>query len=243
MESEVYVPVLTRPDLMTHFDVEMSYRLSSQVLTPYYSDAFMETWRQQPPLPLDKKINGVVHLARNCITPGHRELLIDTLHSSGIRVDYKGLCQFNNAWEAEEEEDRGSNAVPDKISLFRQYRFCICMENSLAMDYVSEKVYHGLMAGCLPIYWGRQMFEIFLPSPDAVIDASEYSTIAELVAEVKRLSENDTAYEERMAWRSKAVREWPPVLQEVRRRLLGGTSKCQLCQLVALPEVGDTARS
>lgn len=32
MESEVYVPILTKPQVLTLFDVEMSYRLSAQVL-------------------------------------------------------------------------------------------------------------------------------------------------------------------------------------------------------------------
>ena len=55
-------------------------------------------------------------------------------------------------------------------SLPRRYRYCIAIENSVAVDYVSEKVYDALVAGCLPIYLGAPNFQDFIPHPDAVID-------------------------------------------------------------------------
>lgn len=96
---------------------------------------------------------------------------------AGLRVDYKGLCQFNQTTRSSADGDGEEGKVPDKLALFRQYRFCICMENSLAMDYVSEKVYQGLAAGCLPIYWGAPNIRDLLPAPEAVIDASQYPTL------------------------------------------------------------------
>ena len=38
--------------------------------------------------------------------------------------------------------------------LFRRYKFCIAMENSNTKDYVTEKMWHALEAGCLPVSKG-----------------------------------------------------------------------------------------
>lgn len=36
-----------------------------------------------------------------------------------------------------------------------RYKFCIAIENSISPDYVSEKIWHGLTAGCIPVYLGQ----------------------------------------------------------------------------------------
>ncbi len=41
-----------------------------------------------------------------------------------------------------------------KREFIRQYKFNICPENSNAPGYVTEKIFHALEAGCVPIYWG-----------------------------------------------------------------------------------------
>jgi GR25 family glycosyltransferase involved in LPS biosynthesis len=41
-----------------------------------------------------------------------------------------------------------------KLAFFRRHKFCIAFENSSAPGYVTEKLLHAKMAGCIPIYWG-----------------------------------------------------------------------------------------
>ena len=43
-----------------------------------------------------------------------------------------------------------------KMDVFRRYRFCIAMENTVAHDYVTEKLWDALAAGCVPIYYVRK---------------------------------------------------------------------------------------
>jgi len=50
------------------------------------------------------------------------------------------------------QRQKGAAHVKGKLSF--RYKFCIAIENSLAMDYVTEKVYDALAAGCVPIYYG-----------------------------------------------------------------------------------------
>ena len=46
----------------------------------------------------------------------------------------------------------GGDAV--KFEFLRQHRFCICYENTRQPGYVTEKLLHAKMAGCVPLYWG-----------------------------------------------------------------------------------------
>lgn len=43
-----------------------------------------------------------------------------------------------------------------KITFFKDHKFCIAFENSSAPGYVTEKLLHAKMAGCIPIYWGDE---------------------------------------------------------------------------------------
>jgi len=67
-------------------------------------------------------------------------------------------------WRLKREDARGrclnggnrSLAVGEsKMGVFRRYRFCFAIENSIAHDYVSEKLWDAFAAGCVPIYYVR----------------------------------------------------------------------------------------
>mgnify|MGYP003385447279 FL=1 len=66
--------------------------------------------------------------------------------------------------------------------MLSRYKFYLAFENAQIQDYVSEKVYEGLLAGTLPVYRGTANIAAFLPD-DSFIDASELSpkTLAALL--------------------------------------------------------------
>ncbi len=43
-------------------------------------------------------------------------------------------------------------------------------ENSLATDYVTEKLYDAFVAGCVPLYLGAPNIADLLPDPESIID-------------------------------------------------------------------------
>ena len=91
-----------------------------------------------------------------------------------------------------------------------QYAFCLIAENSLARDYVTEKLFHAFAAGCLPVYYGSADVARFLPTPTAVVQVLDYPSLAALVGQLAALAANATAFRARMAWRNDAalVRGW-----------------------------------
>lgn len=48
--------------------------------------------------------------------------------------------------------------------LFRDCKFCLCMENTNRPHYITEKILLGFLAGCIPIYCGtRKIYAIINP--------------------------------------------------------------------------------
>lgn len=76
------------------------------------------------------------------------------------------------------------------------------MENSLAVDYVTEKVYDALTAGCIPTYWGASNVADYIPAHDAVVDYHTLGSPEALARELDMLANNKTAYEAKLAWKT-----------------------------------------
>ena len=68
-----------------------------------------------------------------------------------------------------------------KLEILKGYRFNVALENTLWKYYVSEKIWHSIKAGCLPIYWGQgsSIYDTF--PKDSFVDASEFSDFNDLI--------------------------------------------------------------
>ena len=47
----------------------------------------------------------------------------------------------------------------NKLEAISNYKFSVCYENSIAPGYVTEKLLHAKVAGCIPIYFSHNTFE------------------------------------------------------------------------------------
>lgn len=52
----------------------------------------------------------------------------------------------------------------DIIEYLKHFKFNICPENSNSFGYVTEKIFHAIDAGCVPIYWGSNN----IPEPGVI---------------------------------------------------------------------------
>jgi hypothetical protein len=143
----------------------------------------------------------------------------------GIVVEARGLC-MNNAPLVPREES--------KASAMKDYLFCATMENSVVPDYVSEKLWDGMSAGCLPIYYGAPNIQEQLPSRNSVVDYVALGGTPEaLAAELRRLAGDRAAYEAKMAWRTAPIASLGDGYQMLVRETRAEHSQCRLCKLVA----------
>jgi len=88
------------------------------------------------------------------------------------------------------------------------------MENSIEQDYVTEKVYHSFQAGCVPIYLGAPNVNDYIPDANAIINYAQLGTPKSLLAELERLAANETAYQEKLAWKQMSLESMSPGVWE-----------------------------
>ena len=139
--------------------------------------------------------NAVAIFVSRC-KKGGREAVIQAL-SKHYPVHSFGKCHRTHSIEQEFPACAAlaGGRYPQKLCVFRQYKYILALDNSREKDYVTEKVYHALIAGALPIYDGAPNADVFLPGgwPSIVrlsdFDANgagvDYSALAEKLRELQ----------------------------------------------------------
>jgi len=130
-------------------------------------------------------------------------------HTSGIR----GLCNlrtrvalegrlFNKVdivgqgWPSGMalKEDRagveGKDPFQLKLEDYANYHFALCFENTWAPYYVTEKIWHAIISGCLPIYFAGPQHTIYQDFPrNSFIDYFDFKDPVELFEYVDSITE------------------------------------------------------
>lgn len=78
-------------------------------------------------------------------------------------------------------ESGGNNWWDTKIDLLKSYKFNICFENTISPYYCTEKIWHAIAGGCLPIYYGEgtAIYETF--PKNSFVDASKFKSNEDLL--------------------------------------------------------------
>lgn len=85
----------------------------------------------------------------------------------------------------------------DKAEFLKRYKFFICPENTSVEGYVTEKVFHSIGSGCIPIYRGS----LNNPEPDvlnhnAILFWEKDADNSQLIQKVSELWQNPVRYKE-----------------------------------------------
>ncbi len=75
-----------------------------------------------------------------------------------------------------------------KLALLQDYKFNICFENTAYPHYCTEKIWHAIAAGCLPIYYGAgtAIYETF--PENSFVDAAQFETHEDLLSFLENIS-------------------------------------------------------
>lgn len=108
---------------------------------------------------------------------GGRDVILKKLHSGGVTVHSFGKC-VQNRWIDKEFPQcvAPGNRYLEKLCVMSKYKFVVALENTQEEDYVTEKVYHGLFSGAVPLYDGAPNVVDFLPSGDAIVPLQNFSS-------------------------------------------------------------------
>lgn len=124
-----------------------------------------------------------------------------------------------------------ANWVDSKVALAKSYPFTIAIENTIAHDYVTEKLWQPLVAGSVPIYLGAPNIDQWIPCENCFIDLRKYSDPKDVADLVKKLASNFTLYMEYHQWRRKPVPvSFQPFL-DYYHRTRNYSLECLMCDL------------
>lgn len=85
----------------------------------------------------------------------------------------------------------------NKAEFLKQYKFYICPENTSVEGYVTEKVFHCIGSGCIPIYWGSNNNpEPDVLNHDAILFWQKDGDNSALLQQIEELQGNSARYRE-----------------------------------------------
>lgn len=86
----------------------------------------------------------------NCGAAKRRQLVQSLL--ARLPVHSYGPC-LNNRPFPHPDSRYAENWAESKKQLLASYKFTLAFENTQSRDYVTEKAFHALAAGSIPVYW------------------------------------------------------------------------------------------
>jgi len=125
------------------------------------------------------------------------------------RVDSPGMCCTNakpigKYSSAHHSRFRSADFFGEKLNYLKEFKFAIIFENSSYPGYISEKIYHAMLAGCIPIYWGNPLISMdfnpksFISSYDKKHKSTK-SMFEYLVSRVEHIDNDETAYKQMLS--------------------------------------------
>jgi hypothetical protein len=108
------------------------------------------------------------------------------------------LDVYGKGWPAgiSKEDSREGNWPDRKKELLENYQFNLCFENTLAPNYMTEKIWGSIENYCLPIYYGKHTNAYGIFPKDSFIDYSDFNSPHELFLFIENMP--DETYVKRM---------------------------------------------
>ena len=126
-----------------------------------FIEQFAYMWHSRPPKEIltKSKIMSIV-VSEKQFAPGHkyRHKLVETIIKHNLPIDIygRGSGQYQNAGNSK------IMGLFNDAEPYENYRFSICIENTICNHYFSEKIITPLMFNCMPIYLGCKNLHNYL---------------------------------------------------------------------------------
>lgn len=164
-------------------------------------------------------IDAIIIFVSRCGKGGRDGIIRRLMKAYEVR-SFGSCVRTHRVAETHPECANPTNRYKEKECVFSKYRFALALDNTVEEDYVTEKVYHSLVFGPVPIYDGAPNVDDFLPSPQSIIrlrdfvpsggDFRENPDLIDVDALRKKLTETAAQGSEAPEWKWRHnVGEWP----------------------------------
>ncbi|SDH60460.1 Glycosyltransferase family 10 (fucosyltransferase) C-term [Pseudobutyrivibrio sp. 49] len=114
-----------------------------------------------------------------------RKKVIDFFEQNDDDFEFYGF-----GWEKENLKTY-KGRTDDKLETLSQYKFSFTFENCSGLKgYVTEKIFDCFFAGTVPIYWGAEDIDNYIPE-ECYIDYRKFKSIEEVVDFCQKLTEEE----------------------------------------------------
>ncbi|XP_033727912.1 glycoprotein 3-alpha-L-fucosyltransferase A-like [Pecten maximus] len=178
------------------FNWTMTYRRDSDIIA--VNGIFMpKTDNLQPRNKtglFKSKIKSIAWFASNCHTNSKREHYVDTLRSL-MDVTVYGKCG--------KEKCARTKDKTCMVILKNDYKFYLSFENSLCLDYITEKSFkvYRHNSYVIPVTMGleKHQYAMYLP-PKSFIDTADFPSVHSLVNKLQTITENKLIFDTYFEW-------------------------------------------
>lgn len=191
------------------YKVVMTTSLSSDVPVGYFSWAEYDI--MAPVMPKTEEALAAAFIS-NC---GARNFRLQALNKLGrlVKIDSYGTCNRNRHGDV------------DKVEALKRYKFSLAFENSNDEDYVTEKFFQSLVAGCVPIVIGAPNIQDFAPSNASILHIRNLDDIDSVAETMKHLASNPDAFNQTIRWKYEGPSDSFKALVD----MAAVHSSCRLC--------------
>lgn len=175
------------------YDIKVSYHRDSTIPYPFFCEgdrALQLIVHGQPVVPQGR--SKVLGMISNCDSPYRNEYI--TYLMKYLEIEQLGRC-FQTKKVKVSDTRRLANWEDKKLEFLKdsKYKYILAFENTVEPDYVTEKVYHGLLNDMIPIYYGDSAIFDLIPGNHTIIYAPDY-TPKQLAEFIKKIDSNETLY-------------------------------------------------
>jgi len=195
------------------FNWTATYRRDSDFFVPYGSysplkipskSAVVEQPNENVNFAKGKDKMATFGVSNHCNERGFRFSYVRALLKH-IPISLYGKCapmfESNNTWKCPRRKGQIDEDCDEEI---HRHKFYLAFENSLCVDYITEKYWrNSLERGLVPVVLGGAHYSPEMAIPGSFINAADFDSVKDLADYLKYLDTNDTAYNQYFKWKTK----------------------------------------
>lgn len=189
--SHTFLKVKSLRGFNNFFNWTMTYRLDSDIPTPYVSLFKRAAAVEYKTNVAQRKTKFATWFATRCDTKSRREAVVQKLK------EYFTVDVFGRSGRCDQIHCKDCN-WDDMLN--NQYKFYLAFENGLCRDYVTEKLHRGLTHDIIPVVFGAVNYSKYAP-PHSYINVFDFQTTKHLADYLLLLDKNDTLYNQYFEWK------------------------------------------
>jgi hypothetical protein len=195
MECEAHFKWQYDQIILSLFDITMTYKLNSDIPVPYFYSPYNEWLRREP---VNKSAFSNAFISSHNDQSGRIKYLKELMTYIEVHSFGKALNNIKL------ENDDGMMAKANKIAT---YKFTLAFENAIAKDYVTEKFFHPLIMGSVPVYLGAPNVNEFAPGDHCYINVNDFTSVKALADYLIELDNDDARYQDYLNWKKLPYRD------------------------------------